>query len=443
MRVRFLHYGVIVLLLVSGVLITGCTSGPETGQPLVPSSDSQPVFQETTTGTYAPVPENVRNVVDANNRFAFDLYLKSSQDSENQQSNIFFSPFSLSSVFAITYEGANGTTAEEIRSVFHFPSRKSALREGYSGLDSVINRGDAACTLHSANALWAEKTYSFLPAFTSTTEDYYRAKIQNLNFIGQPDESRQTINRWVEDQTEDKIKNMLEPGFIDGETRLIITNAIYFNGKWENPFATVDTRNNTFYYGEFANESESVVVPMMHRKDVYRYIENNDIQMVELPYKSDSGSGLSMIVILPKKYGLTHLTDVENSLNPLTINALQQNLADTKLILYLPKFKLETQYQLPQTLKEMGMKTAFGGTADFSGMDGSKSLFISDVIHKAFIDVNEEGTEAAASSAVKISQGGPPPEPFFCADHPFIFIIQDRDTGAILFMGRVMDPTAG
>jgi serpin B len=422
-----LAFAAITLIL---IITTGCTG-------TTPEYPVSPAIQPVTTA--AGSMADARTIADANNRFAFDLYSQLKSEPKYAGRNIFFSPLSLSSVFAITYEGARGSTADEIRSVLHYPSDNTTLREGFGDLNAALNNGNAAYTLRTANALWAQQDYPFLPEYTGTAERYYGAKTTNLDFISQPEESRIIINRWVEDKTEEKIKDLLPANSIDSATRLIITNAIYFNGKWEKPFAESDTQIRSFYLDEAFNTSVSV--RMMQRKDIYSYSATSAFQMVELPYKAGDGSDLSMLVILPKKYGMDALAEVEKSLDFEKISELEQNLADTKIALFLPKFRIETEYELPDTLKSMGMPTAFvSGAADLSGMDGTHSLFISDVIHQAFIDVSEEGTEAAASSAVKVSQGGPPPEPFFVADHPFLFIIRDKETGVILFIGRIVNP---
>ena len=306
-----------------------------------------------------------------------------------------------------------------------------------------MNSGKAAYTLRTANALWAQESYPFLPDYISTAARNYGSNTTNLDFLSNPEGSRATINRWVEEKTDNKIKELLPADSINADSLLVITNAIYFNGKWEKPFSEADTRNFPFYLDELFNSSApvpTVTVPMMQREDIYPYAETDTLQMVELPYTAGDGSDLSMLVILPKSYGLTALADAESSLNPAAISDLEGRLTETKIDLVLPKFRLESEYRLPGTLKGMGMRTAFTGSADFSGMDGTRALFISDVIHKAFIDVNEEGTEAAASSAVVISQGGSSGKPHFMAVHPFIFIIKEKETGTVLFMGRVANP---
>jgi serpin B len=421
------------------IAIAGCT-GTLPDQPATPPVTTTPGVPV----TISPTPSDMtaqEAVTSANNRFAFDLY--SRLGNENTAStNLFFSPFSISSALAITYEGARGQTADEIQSVFHFPSDTADLRNGFAGLNTAINSGDAAYSLRTANALWAEKTYPFLPEYIENAERYYGAKATNLDFINQPEPSRLTINRWVEEQTNDKIKDLLSEGTIDPLTRLVITNAIYFKGTWVKQFDTNNTTEEDF----LTPAGKTVKVPMMQRTDedaIYRYAETDDLQLLVMPYEHAGGRQLSMVVLLPKG---DRLAPVETSLDAQTLPALQQAATSRQVEMYFPKFKLETKYdQLGLILAAMGMPTAFTDRADFSGMGGENDLFISDVIHQAYVDVNEEGTEAAAATAVVVrlqsAQIKPEPVPVFRADHPFLFFIQDDETGAILFMGRIADPS--
>lgn len=421
------------------VITAGCTGTT----PVLPGSPDGLITQETTvhpvvasTGT----PEDARAVANANNRFAFDLYSRLAKDKKYAKSNLFFSPFSLSSALAITYEGAKGKTADEIRSVFYFPDNNTSLRAGFSGMNAGINSGDPSYSLRTANALWAEETYPFLPEYVSTAERYYGAKTTNLDFKGHPEDSRITINTWVENKTEDRIRDLIPAGFIDPMTRLVITNAIYFKGNWVKQFDKNKTADAEFRTAP----GKTVKVPMMQRTDedaVYLYAENSNLQMLSMPYEHTTGKELSMIVLLPRA---DNLTTTEVSLSADTLSALQQAATSRRVMVYFPKYSLESKYSLPDTLEAMGMPTAFTGNADFSGMDGTRDLLISDVIHQAFVDINEEGTEAAAATVVVMklaaAPANPEPVPVFRADHPFIFLIQDDETGSILFMGRVVNP---
>jgi serpin B len=242
----------------------------------------------------------------------------------------------------------------------------------------------------------------------------------------------------VEDKTENKIKDLIPAGAIDPLTRLVITNAVYFNGKWEKPFDENRTHDDEFRIAP----GKTVRVRMMTDERYFGYTETDIFQVLDMPYNHTGGKELSLLVILPRG---DNLTVAENSLGSQKLSDIRKSLAFQRVMVYFPKFRLETEYRLPATLKAMGMPTAFSGSADFSGMDGTHNLFISDVIHKAFVDVGEEGTEAAAATAVIIVAVAAPvqkpaPVPVFRADHPFIFLIQDKETGNILFVGRVMNP---
>ena len=302
------------------VMITGCTGTA----PVPPGSPDGLITQETTehpvvasTGT----PEDTRAVANANNRFAFDLYSRLAKDGKYTESNLFFSPFSLSSALAITYEGAKGKTADEIRSVFYFPENDTARRVGFMDLNAGINSGDPSYSLHTANALWAERTYPFLTEYVGTAERYYGAKTTNLDFKGHPEDSRITINTWVEDKTEDRIRDLIPAGVIDPMTRLVITNAIYFKGDWVKQFDKNKTADAEFRTAA----GKTVIVPMMQRTDegaVYLYAENSDLQMLSMPYEHTTGKELSMIILLPRA---DDLTTTESFLNADTLSALQQS----------------------------------------------------------------------------------------------------------------------
>lgn len=437
MKHRCLCFLILVSSLAILILAAGCTTTPAAQEGkgtvnLSPTVTATPAGSATNTSLAASVP-------DANNRFSASLYRELAAG--DATGNIFFSPFSISSALAITYEGARGTTADEIRSVFFFPANQTVMREGYAAENAAINAGDAGYTLSTANALWAEKTYSFLPAYTATAQEYYGANTTNLDFVNQPEASRKTINSWVAGQTNDKILDLLPEGSIDALTRLVITNAVYFKGTWKMQFDANQTADAPFT----TPSGSQVTVKMMQQTGedaTYPYAANADIQMLSLPYTAKDGKGLSMVILLPRGNNLSAAVPY---LDPANLSALEQSASTRQVKVYIPKFKVETQYSLPDTLAAMGMPTAFSGNADFSGMDGTKNLYISDVVHKAYIEVNEEGTEAAAATGVVmrakgVAPGYEEPVPVFRADHPFLFLIQDNDTGTILFTGRITNP---
>ena len=426
------------LILVILVFISGCNTptGPSGLETPSPSGMGTPV-------TTPVVSHNLTaemSVVEANNRFALDLYKNLSRATDNAKSNLFFSPFSISSALAITCEGARGGTADEMRSVLFFPPNESVLREGFREVNSRINQAQDGYILSTANALWAERTYRFLPEYVRTAYQYYGANATNLDFMGNPEGSRMIINGWVENRTNAKIQDLIPKGAIDPLTRLVITNAVYFKGTWVKQFDKNETREEDFRIAP----GETVRVRMMERTDrdaIFGYFETEHLQVLRMPYEHRTGNGLSMLVILPKG---DNLAAVEDGLDLQTISELSGEIRDQRVNVHLPKFRLETGYSLSGTLGAMGMPSAFDpGRADLSGMDGTRNLSITEVFHKAFVDVNEEGTEAAAATAVVVGLAmahQEPPVPEFKADHPFIFLIRDDETGAILFLGRVTSP---
>ena len=350
---------------------------------------------------------------------------------------MFFSPYSISTALAMTYEGAKGQTAEEMQSVFHFPEDDDERRLGYAGLYNELNEQDKEYKLSTANALWAQQDFVFLDNYFDVVEGYYGGKVTNLDFIKNTEKSRVTINDWVEDKTNDKIKDLIPKGAINSMTKLVLTNAIYFKGQWARQFDKDDTSDQ-----DFKITSDNIVkVPMMqcaYDEAEFNYAENNDLQILELSY---SGDDLSMLIFLPKD---NDIKTFEDSITVEQLTKWKKNLRKQEVNVFIPKFKFETKYFMAETLKEMGMPIAFSSSADFSGMTGIRDLYISAVIHQAFVEVNEEGTEAAAATAVVMkleSVAESVSIPTFRADHPFVFMIQEKETGNILFMGRVSDPS--
>ena len=403
---------IISLLLITGFLV-GCSKTE------VPKVDDTGVTSE-----------SINQIVTANNQFALDLYSKY----QSKEGNIFFSPYSISTALAMTYEGAKGQTAEEMQNVFHFSADSNIRRPAFARIYNEINKKDKGYLLSTANALWGQKDYLFLNDYLSNTEKYYGGKVTNLDFITETEKSRVTINNWVEEQTNNKIKDLLPSGAIDSSTRLVLTNAIYFKGDWILKFDKSKTREADFKI----STTQTVKAQMMSltgEKAKFNYAETEDLQIIELPY---SGKEISMLILLPKDDKLDIL---QKSLTIDKLTELKNEMKERKIDVYMPKFKFETKYFMAEDLAQMGMPTAFDPIkADFSGMTGNKELYISKVIHQAFVEVNEEGTEAAAATAVVMLKSAMMSDRFI-ADHPFIFIIQDKTTGTILFLGRVSDPT--
>ncbi|MBN2457165.1 MAG: serpin family protein [Sedimentisphaerales bacterium] len=377
--------------------------------------------------------KNIKAVVEGNNRFAFDLYKKlvTHPDAQKQDGNLFFSPYSISTALAMTYAGARGETQKQMAEVLHFSLPQDCLHPALGVLQRQLNSGGekGGYQLRVANALWGQKGYGFLQEFIKLTEKNYGAGLWEVDFINETEKARRNINAWVERKTEDKIKELIKKGILGGDTVLVLTNAIYFKGDWQVQFDKKDTKESQF----MISAKNKVKVPMMYLKEDFNYCSDENLQVLELPYK---GEHLSMIVLLPKQIG--GLQRIEQLLTPGNLNIWLQKLHKQEIIVYLPKFKMTWgAFELKDILIDMGMPAAFID-ADFSGISGNRELFISNVLHKAFVEVNEQGTEAAAATAVamKATSIGP----VFRADHPFIFLIKDNQSGSILFTGRVMNP---
>jgi len=381
-----------------------------------------------------PARENImiKQMVQDNSVFALNLYGQLKQ----RENNLFFSPFSISAALAMTYAGAREKTASQMASALHFDLEPDQLHLSMGELISRLNavQKESEVELSVANAIWAQKGYQFLDAFFRVIQQSYQADLNQVDFTTAADAARQAINRWVAAQTHQKIKDLIPPGVLDALTRLVLVNAIYFKGFWDTRFKAEDTREMAFW---LSGES-SIEVPMMHQEHQYGYWENEWLQMLEMPYKDEA---LSLFVLLPKEK--TGISELERNLTLENMQRWQDQLRKQKIELFFPKFKIEAQFNLGQTLSAMGMPDAFDpDSADFAAMIGKKELFISAVIHKAFVEVNEEGTEAAAATGVVIGVTSiAPPVPIFKADHPFVFFIRDNASGSILFLGRLLDPS--
>jgi serpin B len=372
-------------------------------------------------------PEGVQGTVDVSNTFGFELYHRYRTGDDN----LFYSPYSISTALSMTYEGARGETAEQLRSIFHFTEEDSERWRSNARIYNILNGREEAYQLHTVNALWIQMDYPIKEEYIEAVENYYGGSAEGLDFVGKPDESRTIINDWVEVRTNNKIKDLFPPGSIDPLTRLVLTNAIYFKGDWLKAFNPDKTTKEDFHL----KDGEKLEVDMMRMDEAtFNYTQTEDLQILELPYK---GKEISMIILLSKD---NNLDDVEEKLDYNIYREWIKGLHATKLKVHLPKFKLETKYFMNQDLSEMGMPLPFTSSADFSGMTEDDDLLISKVIHQAYIEVDEKGTEAAAATGVAVGLSSMPSLKVFKADHPFIFTLQDRETGVILFMGRVMKP---
>jgi len=383
----------------------------------------------------AVASQDLQKLVEGNSTFALKMYQMLSQ----KDGNFFYSPYSISEVLAMTYGGARRTTEEQMAKALVFLLAQEKLHPAFNALDQELaKRGEGAkgkdgkgFRLNVVNAIWGQKDFPFLSSYLDLLAKNYGAGLRVVDFIKASEESRQTINRWVSEKTEEKIKELLPKGSIDETTRLVLTNAIYFNAAWLCPFEKEATADDVFKL----LDGSTVNVPFMNQQKSFNYASGQDYQAIELPY---DGRELSMVIILPNS---DKFADFENSLNYGKLNEIMQNLKRAEVKLSMPKFKIESEFSLKDALAKLGMPVAFTDQADFSGMDGKRDLMISDVVHKAFISVDEAGTEAAAATGVIVGVTSAPTEIVnLKIDHPFIFLIRDIPTGTIIFNGRVMNP---
>ncbi|XP_034530120.1 leukocyte elastase inhibitor-like isoform X1 [Notolabrus celidotus] len=375
----------------------------------------------------------------SNTDFALDLLRTLSQ--ADPSGNIFVSPLSISSALAMVYLGAKGDTAAQMAKALCFGSGEG-VHADFQTLNTDINSPSASYILRLANRLYGESTANFLPKFLEATQKFYQADLKAVDFIGAPEACRGEINSWVEQQTENKIKDLLKPGTVSSMTRLALVNAIYFKGNWKSRFDAADTKEMPFK----VNKNESKPVQMMYqmKKLPYNYIPGPDggLQILELPYVDEE---LSMFILLPEESadGSDPLLKLEKDLKREHLDEWtnRENMdVHSEVHVNLPKFKLEEDYELNEPLAKLGMSDVFcAAKADLSGMNGEGGLFLSTVAHKAFVEVNEEGTEAAAATAGIIAFCMLREE-HFTADHPFLFFIRHNKTKSILFLGRFTSP---
>ena len=407
--------------------ITNATAGSDLPSSL--ESSRQPISQ----ATRQPTPKTQERTSDGDNQFALDLYAQL----KSAKGNIFVSPFSIAVAMAMADEGARGQTAKEIQSVFHFPGTAGARQQAYSSLMKKLSRSDSGVNLSIANALWAQKDYPLSPSYKATIQKFYGSEAMNVDFAKAAEKSRSIINQWVSGKTSGNIKDLLPPGSISRITQLVLTNTIYFKGKWDAPFTKQQTTKESF-----TNSAGANVVPMMQKTSAsLKYAETDQLQLLEMPY---AGKELSMVVVLPKK---NNLKSIEQIFTPKNLATWSNQLRLQTVNVYFPTFKFTEKYLMQGVLKKMGMPTAFSDEkADFLGMttNPKKRLKIDTVIHQSTVDVNEEGTEASAATALVLRAPGSATAPehvyTFRADHPFLFFIQDNATNTILFLGRMNNP---
>ncbi|WP_406660200.1 serpin family protein [Methanolobus sp. ZRKC3] len=439
MNLKKLRYTVLLCIVLSACI--GCTdtyseSGPAEN---INSTDAEVVNEivPVVSAEFASVDKDAMISADsvdnydistANNAFAFDMYAKLKNDGEN----FFFSPYSISTAVSICYDGAEGSTKEQISNVFYYPLSKSILGESSKEMIDTINSENDEYDLQAANALWVQNSYQLNEQYIFNAENYYRGMITPLDFVNEPKASTDTINNWVEKKTNEKIKNLISEDKISLQTRLVITNTIYFNGKWVHEFDADDTRTMPFTLSSGHEKS----VPTMNNREQFNYGENQKAKILELPYKGDN---LCMYMVLPRK---NNITKFENGFTLKDYSELKDNMNSEGYVnIWIPKFTFKTGAELKSPLTEMGVIDAFNQEkADFSGIAADGNLVISEIYHQAFVDVHEKGTEAAAATGVIIEECAMDSSREFKADHPFLFFIEDKRTGSILFMGKVEEP---
>jgi serpin B len=376
------------------------------------------------------------SLVKGNSAFAFTLYQQLKKDNTG---NLFYSPYSISTALGMTYAGAVGDTEKQMGSALHFTLPQGQLHPAFNQLAlDLASRGQNAqgtngksFALNIANALWGQQDFTIQSAFLKILAQNYGTGMNLLDFKNSPEPSRVTINNWVSDQTNNRIKDLLPQGSITPATRFVLTNAIYFDAAWQNPFAKESTSNGNF---NLLNSS-TVSVPMMNHEGSYSYVKGSGYQAVELPY---SGNEVAMDIIVPDA---GQFNTFESGMTADSISGIIGSLKSSFMVLALPKFQFDSSFSLKQALSALGMPVAFTDKADFSGITGQPNLIISDVVHKAFVAVDEEGTEAAAATGV-IMVGAAMPANSLTVDRPFVFLIRDIQTGAIIFIGRVLNPAS-
>jgi serpin B len=377
--------------------------------------------------------ESVKALAEGNTRFALELYGKL----RAVDGNLFLSPYSISSALAMTYAGARGETASQMATALELTLPQDELNVAFADLQEQLHAVQEKGTvqLNVANSLWPQAGYPFLKSYLSLAQKYYGVTVTPLDYRSDKEAARRAINAWVEEKTKNRIRDLIQRGMLTSSTRLVLANAIYFKGNWSRAFKKEATKDAPFY----RIAGGPVQAPMMMQKEQFGYADRADLEVLELPY---AGGELSMLILLPKK--ADGLPDLEKQLTTENLKHWTNDLQKQEVEVFLPRFKTTSSFELGRMLSTMGMVDALvAGKADFSGMDGKPGwLSIGIVVHKAFVDVNEEGTEAAAATGVGMTMAVFRARiPVFRADHPFFFLIRHNATGSILFMGRVLNPT--
>ncbi|XP_005373094.1 PREDICTED: serpin B8 [Chinchilla lanigera] len=372
------------------------------------------------------------DLCDGNGTFAISL-LKMLGEEDNSR-NVFICPLSISSSLAMVFLGAKGNTAAQMSQALCL-DRDGDVHAGFQSLLAEVNRAGTKYLLRMASRLFGEESCDFLPTFKESCKKFYQAEMEELSFAKDAEECRKHINDWVTEKTEDKISEVLGPGIISSLTKLVLVNAVYFRGKWNEQFDRKYTRGMPFKTGK---EKKTVQMMFKHAQFNLGYVEEVHTQVLELPYAEEE---MSMIILLPDDD--TDLAVVEKALTYEKFRSWinPENMKKSKVQVFLPRLKLEESYDLESILRRSGMTDAFEEMkADFSGMSTKKNVPLSKVAHKCFVEVNEEGTEAAGTTAVVRNTRSAKIEPKFCADHPFLFFIWHHSTNSIMFCGRFSLP---
>ena len=412
----------------SFILLTGCTEDSKND---TSSNSNITTLESNLTRNLTPEVshDELLTLADSNNQFAFTLFDKLY---DNETGNIFFSPYSITEALAVVYAGANGDTKTEMASVLNFDiNQEEQLHNRFNGLDLHLNQNDENYTFEVANAMWPQKDFPVLDSYLNTIKVNYGANVKTLDYVNQTEASRIAINNWVEEKTHERIKDIIPKGEIDETTLLVLTNAVYFKGRWQSEFYEDDTKNATFT----AEDGSTHEIAFMNQRELYyQYFKTDNYQAINVPYQKNRSS---MLIILPDEGAFSNaINNIER-----IYRQTQENMTSKNIALKMPKFEFHTPlYNIKEYLKMLGMNQPFLASADFSNLSNT-TLKIDAVLHKAFIKVDEKGTEATAATVVIDANVTKPPEPIvFNINRPFIFFIKDTLSGQILFMGVMRTP---
>ena len=428
------------LALVSLLAIAGCNNSLVDTQPIKQVAEKPIVSKTDTPSTTktdksytaaddsASTPEGVKQVVNANNQFAIDLYQQINKQPAQSDKNIFFSPYSLSTAMAMLYAAAEGETKQQIQKTFHYPT-PAILNPNSAALYNQFNKPNPNYDLSTVNDLWMRQGLSPIQNYLDTVKRYYGGQVTNLDFASRPEPSRQAINKTISNHTKQMIPELLPEGSIKSSTAAVLTNAVYFKSEWAKPFG-LQGGTRPFHNLDGTTSSKE----MMYKTAYFDYMENEHVQVVELPYKSND---LSMLIILPKSKEAAAMQKLVADLSSNQVSQWTEQLENQEIFLVMPKFKLEESYSMKPILANMGMPIAFGSRANYSLFNDKLPLKVDSVVHKAVVEVDEKGTVAAAATGIGVQLVMATHKAEITADHPFMFMIKDNKTDAILFLGQV------